>query len=457
MDDLQEEKNKTYSELQQHTESQPNHYAGYLARENRHTSVSSTEDIYNSHGALLVRAGTRVDDEVADRILRHKLVKPLAEQVHIEQCVGWKDIEAQLQAVFNRFPDLRILHDALDFEKTFYRMLHSSKLQPLLAQRLTILRDQFPAIFENSVFCGWFSALIAREMGQDSAFCHAALLTGLLREIGFLHLDSDILGSTSELSADQWRSIQAHVIVGYLITSQEQDLDPLVPVGIIEHHERADGIGYPVGLYGSSLSLLGQVIGMADAIQALRFNVLDEMKLSIRYIEPFLKINRDTHLEEVSRTVFGIIRQAPLPRQEFNMSRSVDEFRQTIKQREEGLCQVCKQAGSLYEKLLESEACEKAVALRLTLDNLKSRICSSGLASTDSVDCITDVDTHDSNALHELDELWLLQTEVKWHLGYCCKAYRMYADDKERSQEPAQNELVEAGEKLCELYAAIDE
>ena len=55
----------------------PDHYAEHLAAVNRTNAVLSSDDIYNQNGALIVRKGTRISEDVAERILAHRLVKPL--------------------------------------------------------------------------------------------------------------------------------------------------------------------------------------------------------------------------------------------------------------------------------------------------------------------------------------------------------------------------------------------
>ena len=59
-------------------------YAKYLASVNETNEVQATTDICNRQGVLLVKNGSRIDQSLADKILQHKLLKPLEDQVKLK-------------------------------------------------------------------------------------------------------------------------------------------------------------------------------------------------------------------------------------------------------------------------------------------------------------------------------------------------------------------------------------
>jgi HD-GYP domain-containing protein (c-di-GMP phosphodiesterase class II) len=79
-----------------------------------------------------------------------------------------------------------------------------------------------------------------------------------------------ILNKPGKLTDDEFRQMRLHPLHGARILSQIQSerVVNILP-GIKYHHERWDGKGYPEGLKGEEIPLLGRVLGVADFLDAL--------------------------------------------------------------------------------------------------------------------------------------------------------------------------------------------
>lgn len=90
----------------------------------------------------------------------------------------------------------------------------------------------------------------------------------LLHDVGKIGVPDYVLNKPSTLTGDEMKFVRAHPSIGEAIVRDSHNLDAILP-GILYHHERYDGSGYPEGLAGEEIPLLARIIAVADAFDAL--------------------------------------------------------------------------------------------------------------------------------------------------------------------------------------------
>jgi len=90
----------------------------------------------------------------------------------------------------------------------------------------------------------------------------------LLHDIGKISISEKILNKPGTLTAEEWEAIKTHPQVGANIVSQARELAPYL-AGVLHHHERYDGSGYPQGLKGEEIPLEARILAIADAFAAM--------------------------------------------------------------------------------------------------------------------------------------------------------------------------------------------
>ncbi len=112
------------------------------------------------------------------------------------------------------------------------------------------------------------SANIAKEMGLDEAMIERARLGGLLHDIGKIGVIEALLEKPEALSEDEFPPMRLHPEKGVAILAPIEQLQDVLP-GILHHHERYDGAGYPAGLKGGEIPLEARIITVADSFDAM--------------------------------------------------------------------------------------------------------------------------------------------------------------------------------------------
>jgi HD-GYP domain-containing protein (c-di-GMP phosphodiesterase class II) len=112
---------------------------------------------------------------------------------------------------------------------------------------------------------------IGQELGLPDEQLSDAYLAGLLHDVGKIGIREAVLCKPGKFTAEEYDHIKQHVTIGYHIL---QDLDPirhLLP-GVLYHHERFDGKGYPDGLAGEKIPALPRLLAVADGFDAMNSN-----------------------------------------------------------------------------------------------------------------------------------------------------------------------------------------
>ncbi len=109
----------------------------------------------------------------------------------------------------------------------------------------------------------------ARELGiKEQPKLREIELSGLLHDIGKIGIPDAILSKPKQLTADEYKTIQTHTVIGAKIVQHVPGLEN-VAKAIRHHHERFDGLGYPDNLVGDVIPLASAIISVADTYDAL--------------------------------------------------------------------------------------------------------------------------------------------------------------------------------------------
>jgi HD domain len=112
------------------------------------------------------------------------------------------------------------------------------------------------------------SVMIAREIGMRGERVEAIRYAGMLHDVGKLGVPTKVLQKTGKLTEDEYAAIQLHPMRGLDIVREIGFLDEAL-AGIMHHHERIDGRGYPMGLAGDEIPEFARVLAVADAFDSM--------------------------------------------------------------------------------------------------------------------------------------------------------------------------------------------
>jgi HD-GYP domain-containing protein (c-di-GMP phosphodiesterase class II) len=114
------------------------------------------------------------------------------------------------------------------------------------------------------------SRRIALEIGLSADEQQTVQLAALLHDVGKIAVPDSILNKPGRLTAEEFEEIKKHPVHGTRILANIQSpaIAAVLP-GVQYHHERWDGGGYPEGLRGEQIPLIGRLLGVADFYDAV--------------------------------------------------------------------------------------------------------------------------------------------------------------------------------------------
>ncbi len=114
----------------------------------------------------------------------------------------------------------------------------------------------------------WLGRELAEAAGLDAQSTQRLYLAGLLHDIGKIGIPESVLAKPGRLTDEEFDIIKTHPRIGARILQDIRQMQDLIP-GVLYHHERFDGGGYPDGLSGENIPLFGRVLCLADSFDAM--------------------------------------------------------------------------------------------------------------------------------------------------------------------------------------------
>ena len=130
---------------------------------------------------------------------------------------------------------------------------------------------------------------VAAEMALTAHQIDGIRMAGLIHDLGKICVPAEILSKPGQLTEIEHTLIKDHPQVGYEILKEIEFPWPVAQI-VLQHHERIDGSGYPVGLSGDDIIIEAKTLAVADVVEAMA---------SHRPYRPTL--GRDMALEEISQ------------------------------------------------------------------------------------------------------------------------------------------------------------
>ena len=114
------------------------------------------------------------------------------------------------------------------------------------------------------------SALLGEAAGLDSGQCELLLNASPMHDIGKIGIPDHILLKPGRFEPHEWEIMKTHTTIGAeILSGDDSELLSVAREIALSHHEKWDGSGYPHGLAGEAIPLVGRIVALADVFDAL--------------------------------------------------------------------------------------------------------------------------------------------------------------------------------------------
>src|SRR5690625_104816 len=144
-------------------------------------------------------------------------------------------------------------------------------------------------LYHHSLSMGLLSFFLARKMGFEKGESIQVGLAGFLSNTGMAKIDPQIISKDDLLTYTEREEIKKHPSYSYLLVKPIQIIKESVKLAVLQHHERLDGSGYPLGLVNDKINQYARIIAVCDTYHAMTserkhqksqspFKVMDELR-----------------------------------------------------------------------------------------------------------------------------------------------------------------------------------
>jgi len=134
------------------------------------------------------------------------------------------------------------------------------------------------------------AALLGRAAGMDEVDCDLLLNAAPMHDIGKIGIPDQILLKPGKFEPHEWETMKTHTLIGAeILGGDDSEILKMAQSIALTHHEKWDGSGYPAGLAGEAIPLVGRITAIADVFDALTserpYKQAWPVRDSVRYIE----------------------------------------------------------------------------------------------------------------------------------------------------------------------------
>lgn len=255
------------------------HYLEHVMSVAETHTVEASEDILTGNGIKLIARGGRIDAATRERLLQHKLRKPLEESLQVDGGVTPARIAATAEELLERLPFVADLCSKSGSKgsssggpggsRMVVDLLRRMEMSPPMQSLLTVYAAHRPNKLAHAVGVCLVAHGLSQALRGDVTQQRLLRPAGLLHDVGELYIDPALLEHAGRLSPDQWRHVAAHPIVAERLLKRMPGVGPEVAQAVLQHHERLDGFGYPHGMRTEKLGLPGQILSAAELLVGL--------------------------------------------------------------------------------------------------------------------------------------------------------------------------------------------
>ncbi len=154
-------------------------------------------------------------------------------------------------------------------EPVIEELFASIQRNPHAFNGLMRVKRENASLYTHALAVSALMIALGRQMRLDSARIKQAGMAGLLMDVGMGHLPLDVSTIMEALTDSEHAIVKTHTRLGYDFLAIGGEIPEEVMKVCLEHHERFDGSGYPLGLGGQEISLFGRMAAICDVYDSM--------------------------------------------------------------------------------------------------------------------------------------------------------------------------------------------
>ena len=263
------------------------HYLDHVMNVAEERQVEATEDIYAENGMKLVAKGYAINKSMRERLIEHKLIKPLEDCMAVSDGVTGARCGKVAEQLLDTYPVLRAMCVS-ERRPGLVKLIADTTTSGRLQTLLTVYAEHRPGKLEHAVCVSLLAMNLAqRMMPGETDVLSVLLVAALSHDVGELYIDPRYLEKGARLGPREWRNIAAHPVIAHGLLKDLTGAAKPAATLIMDHHERLDGFGYPQGKRSGQLAEQSQILAVAEMLGGMMergTGVLQQADVAVKLI-----------------------------------------------------------------------------------------------------------------------------------------------------------------------------
>ena len=265
------------------------------------------EHVHNEFGAVIVPKGTVLNSYIKERLKSIGLtyIKTYNREKESAESDGTFDdglmIFEEVKKVYEEstFQIRHIVRKIYEGEKPDMKTIENitKSIYEERYGRMEIIRcvnhirskDEYT--YQHLVNVAMLSMLIASWLKLPDSEVQLVTKAGLIHDLGKARIPEEVLNKPGTLTDNELTIIRKHPVLGYRLIEDSTALEDSIKKGVLMHHERIDGSGYPVGITGERIHLYAKIVAVADIFDAMTSERVYKKRMSPFYVFEMMRKN----------------------------------------------------------------------------------------------------------------------------------------------------------------------
>lgn len=227
-------------------------------------------DIFNQYGALVIPAETVLDQEIIRVITSHNiLITP--KDVHSNLPQTKPLFDQTVKHVQDIFQEIRFSKKIplSELRKHILPMIQQTTEQPDLFQLFASLQSKDDYTYRHNIGVGVIATMIGKWLNLEERELLQLTMAATLHDVGKMNIPLEILNKPGKLTQEEFALMKQHSIFGYHLIKETVGTTHRQALVALQHHERIDGSGYPIGIRRDQIDLFSRIVAVADVFHAM--------------------------------------------------------------------------------------------------------------------------------------------------------------------------------------------
>ena len=233
------------------------------------------------NGNLLIREGSIVSEDMISRLNKAYFLEKIEVTIS-EEVIAQSTKEAEMQKVEETFKEISTglkdmflklgkvkenkVNDLRAFSEKIQKELKSTEV---VISNIVFKGSGDDPIYRHGVNVATLSALLGKWIGLEQSKIKLLIYSALLHDFGMTKLEEKVPEKPDILIEEKYKVVKQHTKIGYKYVDSIQYLDKSVSYGVLMHHERNDGSGYPLAITGEKIHCFAKIIAIADELDVM--------------------------------------------------------------------------------------------------------------------------------------------------------------------------------------------